>query len=259
MRGLFVILAFVSAAGCNPAYVPPSWQTPLFKKAGEVHLAAQGSLGSDAATSVGAQAGWAFTDNLMVLGTGSFASKDEERNIKHRHAYGELALGYYLPLDISSANLSVCSFSVEVIGGAGLGSTAGDFDFPFSSSDPVNGFVSAPLRSAATAEYHRYFVQLNLALSTIGKLQSLTPAATLETGIGLRVAFLRYFNLRRDSDGLLGSASAVFPEPVYFVRFGSPVFRIDFQLGFVWTKANSAPFDFDPLQFSIGASVMLGR
>jgi len=103
------VIGLLFLQSCVPAYIPSVVNAPLMSEEGEIVAKANiGISGFDP------QLAYAVTDQLAIMVNGSFRSGQSDHiNSYHRHAFGEIGVGYYMPLN------DVARF--EVFGGGGHG------------------------------------------------------------------------------------------------------------------------------------------
>lgn len=226
MKRFLVILLI--ATSCAPVYVPNARNSPMFKGAGEVQVAAQISAGTEA------QAAVAITDNIGVMGNFAFVSrtKEDDYNNYIRHSFFEGGIGYF-------ENSERLSYEVFAGYGRGRGVT---YDY-FDSVDP-DALVKG------TGYYQRFFIQPGIGTnhhrvfnwSGVMRL-SILDFTKFESG-GQTIEY--------DSDPIL------FFEPAFIGRlnFGKTVF-LNFQAGVSFPR-QSIDFDYEPLSLAIGMGLRLG-
>lgn len=223
----FLIILLV-ATSCAPAYVPNARHSPMFKGAGEVQVAAQLSMGTEA------QAAVAITDHVGVMGNFAYVSRNntiDDDNNYIRHSFFEGGVGYFENSD---------RISYEIFAGYGRGKGI-TYDVI---SDTPDDFEKV------TGRYQRFFIQPAIGTnhrrvfnwSAVMRL-SIVDFTEFESG-GQSVPF--------DSDPVL------FFEPGFIgkLNFGSTLF-LNFQAGISFPR-HDIDFDYEPLSFAIGMGLRFG-
>lgn len=132
----FLLVALLGISSCAPVYVPNVRNSPMFTKAGEFQASVQIGNGLEA------QAAFAVIDHFGVMTNYSYIDATDPENEEDylRHTFFEGGVGYF-------KNKSESFFEVFAGYGRGKGTTYESYSF--------FGSVS----TAATGQYHRYFLQ----------------------------------------------------------------------------------------------------
>lgn len=227
MKRFLVILLI--ATSCAPVYVPNARNSPMFKGAGEVQVAAQLSAGTEA------QAAVAITDHVGLMGNFAYVSRttdEDDWNDYIRHSFFEGGVGYF-------ENSDRLSYEVFAGYGRGKGVTYDTYD---------SGSPDDPLK--VTGHYQRFFIQPGIGInhhkvfnwSAVMRL-SIIDFTEFESG-GQTVSF--------NSDPIL------FFEPGFIgkLNFGRTLF-LNFQGGFSFPR-QSIDFDYEPVSLAIGMGLRFG-
>jgi hypothetical protein len=206
------VIGLLFLQSCVPAYIPSVVNAPLMSEKGEIVAKVNtGISGFDP------QFAYAFTDQLAIMMNGSFRSgqTDDIANY-HRHAFGEIGVGYYKPLNET--------VRFEVFGGGGHGLVNANYS---------NSFFT-PLTDV---RYARGFIQPSIGFVTDVIEFSLTP---------------RMIYVYMMQDGL--RAGAPFIEPVFTMKLGYKQVKGVFQMGVSWPLLDydDMKFDYQPFMISFG-------
>lgn len=221
LAGLFISLF----TACTPAYIPNAIHTPLFKQKGEIHgQVGTGTCGYDF------QGAYAVTDNIGVMLNASIANRtSDSTNNYHKHAFVEMAGGYYYPIDQNA--------TVEIYGGYGIGAVDAYYE-------------NSLLVSSARAYHHRVFIQPAIGVSTKIFDASFTPRIVL-----LNVTMV-------DPDLASSNTRSFYPyvEPCLTTRVGYKYVKYFFQIGLSINITNDyRNFSHQPLILNTGVQLSLFR
>jgi hypothetical protein len=182
------VLSFLLSGCAEPLLVPDIGPTPIFTKAGNVHIAGYAGTNSyDAHLAVSP------IDHIGLVGRGSWAfgkkEKDdphpgEEVQETHSHRYYEGGLGYYFsPFEYKNDMMRI-----EIFAGYGKGTAHGGLE---SEKATIFGFT-IPIKNV-DAKYRRYYFQLNTAIcpKLLPAHGESSPKGALEYG-----SVIRYYNVR---------------------------------------------------------------
>lgn len=232
---LYCIFAFILFTySCKPVYIPNVLNMPYMSEQGQVNVGLYtGTNGFDL------QGAYAITDNIAVMANGSYADRDASDTSfvnDHKHKFGELGAGYFLPFGAGR---------FELYGGAG-GGTSESYDNFFSPSKEV----------MAKATYSRYFFQTNIGAS----------AKNIEGGLGLRFSFLNFSKIVSDNQEYTDGLSRAYMEPVLNLKIGGEQLKVATQIGFCAplspitdsTMTEYYHIQHKPFIFNIGLTYNLG-
>lgn len=182
---------------CTTVYIPTEVNVPMFRDEHKGTVGLSYSMGG-----AGMQAGYAFTKQLALIGDVSFLNqKTNDREDFLR--YGELGIGYYKTLDRSKL------VSFEVFAGTGFAS-ARSKDVQYNITE--------------TGSYYKIFFQPDLGLS-FGWIDMIFACKMS------LIKFTSYSYARKQDPLIEGEPSGMGFEPVLTLRFGTPAFKIKYQLG----------------------------
>jgi hypothetical protein len=203
---------------CAPAYVPNTLNTPLLNNKGEIQIGINsGIAGFDP------QLAYAVTDHIGIMLNGSFRnSTSDSSDAFHKHAFLELAPGYYTNLG------KIGRF--EVYGGYGYSRLKA-----YSESGIIESF--------ADASCNRFFIQPAIGLTT----------PIVDFSFASRFALV---NLRQNDLHF----TELFFEPALTCKLGYKYVKGIVQMG-LSLPANSEGIDFNyqPFIFSIGIQAAINR
>lgn len=225
MKRFLVILLI--ATSCAPVYVPNTRNSPMFKGAGEVQVAAQLSAGTEA------QAAVAITNHIGIMGNFAYVSRTNNEDDDYiRHSFLEGGVGYF-------ENSDRISYEVFAGYGRGKGITYNTYDL-----DTPDDFVKG------TGYYQRFFIQPAIGTnhhrvfnwSAVMRL-AIVDFTEFESG-GQTVQF--------NSDPIL------FFEPAFIgkLNFGSTLF-LNFQAGVSFPR-QEINFDYEPFSLALGMGLRFG-
>ncbi len=190
-------LGCLLASACSPIYVAPSANAPLFGSGGELHGAAQlESLGG-----IDLQGAFSPFDHFGIqAGLSMLPEYDDDDH--HRHYYGELGLGGYVPFGIGR---------FEAFAGAGYGKGWGRLETA-ADGTKVRG----------TGTYTRAYLQADIGLST----------RVVDFGLMSRYSWVIYDYT--DADGFKRTIDDPFIEEFLFFRIGYDPVKFELQTGVLW-------------------------
>ncbi len=209
---LVLILPMVFYFSCAPAYVPNVVNNPCFSEKGEFQ--ASGHLGI---SGFDVQSAYAVSKRWMLVANASIMSdKSDETNNYHRHVFGEMGGGYYIPMGKYGV--------AECITGAGFGR--------------INAYhASGVFQSFSNVMLTRAYVQPSLAFRS----------TYAELALSIRIAGLYVW--QNDTD-----AWGSFWEPVVSLKLGSSAVKMVIQTGFS-LPFGAVPFNYQPFILSVGIQV----
>lgn len=211
LMGVASVLLFAFQA-CAPAYIPNVVNAPLFSEEGEIVAKINSGI-----SGFDPQVAYAVTDQIGVMVNGSFrSSQNEEVENYHRHAFGEIGVGYYKPLS------EVARF--EVFGGGGFGQVNANF-------------TNSVFPALTNVSYLRSFMQPTIGLVTNWS----------ELSVSSRIVYVLMFQDQLRS-------GIPFIEPVVTMKLGYKQVKGVLQMGFSLpvTPWDEMGFEHQPFMFSMG-------
>lgn len=165
------------------------------------------------------QAAYGVTDNLAVMVNGSFANRTDSNY--HKHSFVELGGGYYEKLgDLGR---------VEFFGGFGFGNIKADYE---------NNLWS----SFTAVDNTRLFLQPGIGITS----------EFIDLSFASRAVYVRLMGGNKTGDGF-------FIEPVLTGKLGYRYVKGVMQLGFSVPLGRELEFEYQPILFSLGLQVDIGR
>ncbi len=218
VASVIFIIFFVSCT--PPVYLPNSLNVPLLKEKEEANIGLNKSFDN-----YDFQTSRAISDNVGLMVNATYLSDKWSDNYR-RHNFVEFGIGYFSHPD----KYLVC----EIYTGAGLGSNSLKQDLIFDSED-----------ASVSANYIRLFLQPVLGARTEG----------FEGGFSMRMCYINFYNINYSNIDFL--RTKILFEPVFFMRFGPPLFQFETQFGY-----SMSPFEnpleiafYDELIVSIGFNI----
>jgi hypothetical protein len=188
-------------------YFPPSVQTPLFNKGGDVDFSLRTMGGVEASLC------YSPVNHLFVSGLGSWYSLRSDSGEHAYHRYGELGVGTYTTLSRK--------LHLELSGGYGTGFAVGyGRDAPFESHGAA---------WEVSGSYHRWFGQFAIAFRRLDTIGSKADQNENDLALVARVTNVRFPRIswpQGDSTGY-----GWFFEPVLVLRYGVRVLQVEAQVG----------------------------
>jgi hypothetical protein len=227
-------------ASCAVVYVPNSRNAPMLSSKGEIQCSAATGIGNNLQTA------YAFTDHFGAMANGM----NVNNSTFGKHTYGEVGLGYYQNI---KTKMKKGYLYADIFGGYGVGSLNVYRD---------NGPKDLVDKEWYQGNYQKFFIQPGVAY----KLDQL-GAVKLYLGIVHRFSLVDFSRV----NGLVAPASNSPASPFTFsksqVFFHEPsfVFKAIYKnfyltcqggVNITFQKTDDL-FNYSPLQFSIGAGVLL--
>lgn len=212
------IVTLLILFSCAPAYVPNVINAPMLTNKGEVQVSLHaGTSGYDP------QFAWAITNHLGVMVNGSFMnSTSDSTNNYHKHSFGELGLGYFMPVGQRG--------KFEAFGGVGSGKIQALYE-------------NSLWTSRSNVVITRYFIQ-----PTIGITSKL-----IDAGFSTRISIVNLHNEAASSTG-------IFAEPAITARLGWDYLKIVGQIGLsVPFDSEKNEINYQPLLLSLGIQGNFGK
>lgn len=210
--GLSVIFLIHFHYSCTPVYIPTAVNTPLFSEKGEFQAGGSSSLFS----STDFHTSYSLTNNLGVIGNGSYFSFGNLLNDSHFKSYFfDIGLGYYKKIDRNSV--------FETFAGCGAGRIEGDFIFNEHNIklSPKKFYIYPTL-----GHFSKYF----------------------DSAFSMR--FLSYHYFFYNSNNI-----DFFVEPVATGKIGYKNLKFNIQIGYSFKMDNNEFIVYYPLMFSFGAQI----
>jgi hypothetical protein len=229
---LFKLIGAVAFTGiltsCSAVYIPNNLNAPLLKKRNEGALSINtGTNGTNFQASFAPANHFGIMFNYAWMDMEGDEEDDESQRKSH---FGELGIGYF-----SGDENGV--FEIYTGGGIGNISTATNY-FPWDDKTVHSD-----------SKYYRLFIQPNVGLRM----------HLLEVGFALRTSFVNFINIKYENiDRNDISESAMFLEPAFFLRFGSPIIQLQGQIGLSRKLNSTEYFDYDPFFISLGLNLRIG-
>jgi hypothetical protein len=214
---VFTVTIFILDS-CAPAYVPNVINAPMLTNKREVQLALHaGTAGFDP------QFAYAITNHLGVMLNGSFMnSTSDSTNNYHKHGFGELGLGYFMPIGQRG--------KFEAFGGVGSGKIQALYE-------------NSLWTSRSNVSITRYFIQ-----PTIGITSKL-----IDAGFSTRISIVNLHNYAASSTG-------IFAEPAITAKLGWDHLKVVGQLGIsVPFDSENNQINYQPLLISLGIQGNFGK
>ncbi|MFN5169756.1 MAG: hypothetical protein ACK5DD_09035 [Cyclobacteriaceae bacterium] len=222
-------LAFV-AASCAPAYLPNTRNVPLFREAQEFSAAVTLS------TAIDAQAAYAVTDNIAIMGNYSFLTRQfTDPDFQKKHNFFEGGLGLY---GVQR------KFRYELFAGYGAGKSNSFDQYSF-----IAKATGVQEQVEAEGTYSRIFIQPTLATNNRGFNLAFTP----------RISSVQFSEF-------VSNGVTYKPEPGRQIILEPALTAIApikgnlrgfFQLG-LNVGLGDVYFDYEPLQFAFGIQLHTG-
>ena len=230
MRTLPLLILVVLAASCAPAYLPNTRNVPLFREAQEFSAAVNVSASLDA------QAAYAVTDNIAIMGNYSFLTRQfTDPDFQKKHNFFEGGLGFY--------GLTR-KFRYEVFAGYGAGKSNSIDQYSFIAKQ-----TGQQQQVEAEGTFNRFFIQPTLATNNRGFNLAFTA----------RVSSTQFTEwVSNDIAYTPEPGGQIFLEPA--ITAIAPIkgnLRGFFQLG-LNVGMGDVYYDFEPLQFSLGIQLHTG-
>jgi len=223
-------LAFFSIiflTSCSTIYVPNAINTPLLSKKNESVIGINtGITGTDLHSS------YAITNSFAIMLNYSRINQGDQEKLKQN--FGEVAIGYFKNLN----NSNVTEFFL----GMGYGETSSIGKIIY------KDYIYEEIK--ADSKFYRFFAQLDFGIK--GKI--------IETGISLRSSYV-YFSNIKFSNSIFNeeiSLNNIFVTPAFFFRIGSPIFKIQAQIGYSQLVSKSSFTIYQPLIMSLGVAIRFG-
>lgn len=215
------IIFFVSCV--PPVYIPNSINTPLLKEKGGINVGYNRSFaGHDIQTS------YAISNNIGLMINGTYFS-NVYKNHHRKHKFAEFGIGY-----LSNPNKY---FVGEIYIGAGLGSNSineGIFKL-FGPAEEVD----------VNASYIRFFLQPIFGAGT----------EIFDGGFSMRMCYIDFYKINHSN--IVFPREKILFEPVFFIRFGPPVFKFQTQFGLSFTPFQEQDIYYEELIFGCGFNIIL--
>lgn len=168
------------------------------------------------------QLSYAITDNIGVMLNASIENRNRDStDSHHRHKFIELGAGYYTKF------AEIGRFETYV--GFGRGTINAHYDFIL-------------WKSFSDVKYNRIFVQPAIGIST----------RWFDGSLAMRMVYVDIFQKGHRT-------YSFFMEPAVTVKFGYDYFKFVTQMGYSFPADNYVHFDYEPVMFSFGIQVALGR
>jgi hypothetical protein len=234
----FIVVVALLATSCSPLYVPATRNVPLFREQGEF----QGSV--YLTTGIDAQLAYAVSDNIAVMGNGSFLFNKvtEPEEYTRSNTFFEGGLGYY----------SVSKKSrIELFAGYGFGSGTSFSQYYFFT--PYFGQKDL----VATGKFNRIFIQPSIGTNGRDFNMAFTP----------RISIVDFTEFSSNDNDPVNSVITIKPDekPRVFIEPALtgkvPIagnLQGVFQLGLAVPLSSDVFFDYVPLQFSLGIQLNTG-
>ena len=233
-------LLVVVCASCAPVYVPQARNVPMLSQRGEFN----GSI-SAGTSGFNLQTAYALGNHVGVMANFMTANSEHGNSTStRRHKSGDIGVGYFLRKGVA----------FEIYGGVGMGKGTG--------SDSTDFLGLGPVPRKMSGEYNRYFIQPSIGLYKHG----------FEGAFTLRFSALDFKDLHYRLDGeqhQISQRTRYMFEPALTTKFYpyDQRFYISTQFGICalmneesqTEMGNSTEIEFEPLQFSLGVGVKLGR
>lgn len=213
---LFLIMFTFLGSSCHMLYLPNQLNAPILSDKGDF----SGNI-AIGLSNFNFQTAYSPAQNmgLMLNYAGGKNSSFENSTTNNTYNFGELGVGFYLPL---TPNLLF-----DVYGGFGLGE-AYTYDDSFDTPTSVNG------------KYSRLFVQ-----------PSITISANDAFDANFAVRPVLVFMNKTTNSGAPNRSSTLFFEPVITLKYGWKYIKIINQLGFS-LPGTVIQYGYNPIIFSVG-------
>ena len=226
-KDLLVSIVFVvlMSSCVPPVYIPNSLNTPLLKEKGETNIGySQSFAGHDI------QISYAISNNIGFMANGTYFSNVRLEKYR-KHKFAELGIGYF-----SHSNKY---FVGEIYIGAGLGTNL--------IKEEIFDLLDPGEEVDVSANYIRIFFQ-----PTFGGYTEI-----FEGGFSLRMCYIDFYEIHHSNIDF--PKEKILFEPVVFMRFGPPVFKLQTQFGFSFTPFQDSEVLYEELIFGAGIVVRLKK
>lgn len=218
-----ILTVFIIAAACAPLYIPNPVHTPMMDSSGEVHLS--GYIGT---STYSGNIAASVTDNVMLVGSYSFEPVSvpqrvavDSQSAHVGHQFWEGGVGWYSRIGDGK---------IELITGFGAG-TASAY-WPRDDEATPGFYPGSGSIYRVDGSYRRLFVQGTIGGSTLPrKPGEWSPvSASIDGGFVVRGSYVWFSELEREGRPST-YPTALFVEPVAFVRIGDPSVQGEMQIG----------------------------